>query len=579
MNPALLDEHFWIAVHANRADALRIAASLAARERATRDVFVRWIVMMGESEDAEVLESVLGVVDLAADAFPGDAEWSRTRATVALRAERAGRPATAMRAWAGVTSGDREARAPWHASFLRMSAAQSTRAALAPEFDRYVRAHPSDTGMRLIAIEAWADAGQPLRGLELFTPLLGRDATATDLRRAADLARQGGETPRARALIDRLVASGRSTEDDRWTLATMLAADHEAQDLRRLLASHPPAPQPCSDRVIAVAVAAGDDALLADVVPSLAPDCHTYATVASRIATVLLERDRPADAERWLAPLVQSAALDDQGRIVLARALSARRAWPDVERVLSGMVVARDDARAREAARLLAWAWHAQARSPEAWHLATRLGSPFADTADAQAGWAAMALAAGDRASAARLADAAMGSAREIDARAVRASLASSLGHPAEVLRWLGPVRSALTDPGHVLLLLDAVDALEGPSAARREADAHADLVTTDATLLARRAIWAAGLGDAGGAKADATRVRVLDPLRADRLDVSLALAAGDGETAWASLVAGLPRWTRASGWPGTRCGFDAALATRRWTEAAQGAGRPRWRD
>ena len=568
--PARLDEHFWIAVHADRGDALRIAASLAARERATRDVFVQWIAMVREAEGPEMPEAVLRVVDLAAAAFPDDAEWTRTRANLALRAERAGRPATAVLAWAGVSARDRESRAPWHASFLRVSAALSTRASLAPEFDRYVHAHPSDTGMRLIAIEAWADAGQPLRGLELFTPFLGRDASAADLRRAADLARQAGKTPQARALLDRLVASGRSTEDDRWTLAALLAAEHQTADVRRLLARHPPALQPCSERLIAVAMAAGDDALLTDLVPSLSPDCRAYATVAPRIATVLMERDLPADAERWLAPLAKAGRLEDEGRIVLARALSARRAWPEVERELSEMVVARQDPRAREAARLLAWAWHAQARSPEAWRLARRLADPFADAPDAQAGWAAMALAAGDRTAAATLADKAMGSSREIDARAVKASLAASAGQPGEVLRWLGPVRSALTNPGHVLLLLDAVDALEGPSAARREADAHAALAATDAELLARRATWSAILGDAGVARTDAARVRVLDPVRADRLDVALALAAGDGETAWASLVGRGPAADPRERVAWDRLRLDAALATRRWTEAAQ---------
>lgn len=563
-----LSELFWIAFHADPAEARRIAAELAARRGASRDVFTGWITLARQAEPPAV---VLAIVEQAAAAFPADPAWTDTRATMALRAERDRRDDLAAAAWAAIPTLERESRADWHASFLRVSAARGTRASLAPEIDRFVRAHPEDLGMRRLAVEAWADAGQPLRGLGLLEPLAGPHATGADLRRAADLARQAGAHTRARALLERLVASPAATDADTWTLAELLAASRDAAALRRLFAGHPPGgEQPCRDRLVTVAIAAGDDTLLTDVVPSLPESCPMYGAVASRIAIVQLERDRPADAERWLAPLARAGTLDEPSQIALARALAARHAWADVDALLSAMVRDRTDAQAREAARVLVWAWHAQARSVEAWRLSERLLSPATDRPVARAGWAAMALAAGDEASATLLADSALGTSRDTDARAVLAALAMRAGHPREALRWLEPVRRSLTEPGHVLLLVDAVEAIEGAAAARDAVDDHAGITAGDPILLERRALWSATIGDVAGAAVDAARVRTLAPARADRLDVAVLLASGQGDAAWTRLASVSPGTAMADASAWLRLRLDAALATGRWDEGSR---------
>jgi tetratricopeptide (TPR) repeat protein len=560
------EEHFWVAVHVDRDTALGLARSLADRKAASREVFVRWIDLLGDDEDA--IGAVLAVADAAAAAVPNDPAWIQTRASVAVRAERAGQTAVAARAWSGVPAVDREARADWQASFLRVSAAQTSRAALAPEFDRYVAAHPADDGMRALAVEAWADAGQPLRGLDLLGPRLGRTATAATLRRAADLARQGRAESRARALLERVHATGGATEQDTWTLATLLAAERDSAALRRLFVTYPPTPAPCADRLIEVALASGDDEVLADLVPALPTACRAYGEVAPRVARVLIARGRTDRAETWLAPMAHAGTLDDAGRLVYARALAARQAWRDVDALLAGLVVGRDDAVARQAADLVTWAWHGLGRSREAWQLATRLLSPERDAVDARAGWAALAWAAGDRAAAVRLADAVLGSARDVDARAVRASMAAADGQPRDVRRWLDPVSASLTDPGHVLLLVDAIDALDGPTAARRAAGAYPAIVSHDATLLGRRSVWAAASGELAAAAADAALVRALDAGMADRLDVSLAVMADEGLAAWTAVTRASTADVAAAPHAWARLRFDAAIASRRWADA-----------
>ena len=565
LDPAHQDEHFWIAVHVDRPTALRLARSLADQKKASRDVLARWIALLA---DDEAIEPVLDAVDVAAAVAPGDPHWTSTRAALAMRAEHAGQAGVAARAWSTVPESDREAHAEWQASLLRVSAALTSRAALATGFDRYVQAHPSDIGMRLLAVEAWADAGQPRRGLDLLTPTLGRGAAAAQLRRGADLARQGGDASRARALFERLLAEGTATDEDRWALATLLAADHDSASLRRLFVTYPPPAEPCASRIIDVLIAAGDDALLADLVPALPVTCRTHAPVAPRIAAVLMARGRPADAEAWLAPMARAGTLDDAGSLVLARALSARAAWHDVDALLSDRIAGRQDAYARDAARLLVWAWHAQGQSTEAWALAARLLAPQRDSADAQAGWATIALAAGEPAIATQLASAAVGSARDVDARAVLAAIGAAAGRSTDVRRWLDPVHASLTNPGHVLLWLDASDALDGPVIARRDAAAYAAIVDADATLRARRALWAAASGDASAAAADAAAVRGMNPELAGRLDISLALIREDVHGAWQAVTTVDPDDVRKAPAAWGRLRLDAAIASRHWAEA-----------
>ena len=347
---SLQEEHFWVAVQADRAAAMQLAAALATQQHASRDVFARWIAL---AEEVETPAALLAIVDKAAIAVPGDPEWVNTRARVALRAERAADLDTAARTWATVPAAAREARADWQASFLRVSASRTGRAPLAQDFDRYVRAHPADAGMRAMAVEAWADAGQPARGLDLLTPWLGDGASPAHVRRAADLARQSGAAAAARVSFQRLRAMGAATDEDTWTLAMLIAAQRDSAALRALFATWHPAAERCSERLVAVATASGDNVLLSDLVPSLDTACPTYAPVAGAIADVRLAQGQPAEAERWLSPLARTGQLDDASRLLLARALSARQDWSGVDALLAQMVTRRDDAHARAAAQVI----------------------------------------------------------------------------------------------------------------------------------------------------------------------------------------------------------------------------------
>ena len=94
-----------------------------------------------------------------------------------------------------------------------------------------------------------------------------------------------------------------------------------------------------------------------------------------------------------------------------------------------------------------------------------------------------------------RLADAALGSSRDVDARMIHATLAAREGRPREVRRWLDPVRTSLTKPGHVAVYLDAIEAADGEIAARQAADAYAAIIAVDPGLLSRRATWAMSAG------------------------------------------------------------------------------------
>jgi len=559
---ALQEEHFWIAVRADRATAMQLAGGLAARGGATRDVLARWIELADDGTPSELLT----IIDIASRAVPGDPQWTTARAGVALRAERAGEFDTATRAWAAVPAAARAADAEWQASFLRVSAARTTRASLAGDFDRYVQAHPDDVGMRAIAVEAWADAGRALRALTILEPLLGAGASPAHVRRAAELARQGGDIRRARQLYERLHAAGTARAEDAWALASLLAAAHDSPGLRRVLATIPQARQGCADRLVDVATAAGDHVLLADLLPSLDPSCATYSTVAPLAAAARLAQNNPLAAELWLAPLARTSSLDEPSRLVLARALSARQAWLEVEHVLAPLVEGRDDAMARKAASVLAWAWHGQARYRQAWDLALRLAEPYADRRDAQAGWAGLAFAAGDLPAAERLANASLGSARDDEARVIHASLAARAGRPREVLAWLDGERVTLTQPGHIALRLDAIHAIQGTLAARRAALAYEGIVGSDAALLTRRATWAMVEGDLEAAAADARRVRELDPAHGERLDIALLLAADRPEQAWARATVADPVMVAQAPAAWARLRLDAALGSRRWS-------------
>lgn len=569
LTPPQLEELFWIAARADRVDALRLANEIAVRGRASEDLYARWIALSLENAAPLLpLDAALMIVERAERAYPDSSQWLASRASIALRAERAGQVDLAWRAWTAVPEESRVTRADWQGSYLRVAIARSGRAQVVLELDRFVTAFPADGGMRRLAVEAWADAGQPGRALRLMAPLLGQGATREHLRRAADLARQSGDQGQALQLLTRLNGMPGATDDDTWALATVLAARKDVDGIRQLLASRELRLDSCRTKLVDVALASGDDALLADVVPALPVSCANYGLVAPRVARVWLERGRPADAETWLAPIARAGHLQTEDRFVLARAYASRQAWNEVEAVLAPVLAGTDAVAARMAARSTAWALHARGRTAEAWALVQRTGAPSEDTVDAQAGWAGLAAVAGDVITAEHLAKASLGSAADIDARAVLASLAIRQGHPAEARAWLAPVQQQITDAGHLALWLDLVAVFEGPEAAWKAARDRDAVVSREASLLARRAVWAAQAGHADAAAEDANRVPALQPDLGARVAARIANASGEHELAWAlASTGGSPSTSNASAeWAHVR--LEAALATGRWAEA-----------
>ncbi len=571
--PDQVQEHFWIASRASRTDALRIARALADRGHATRAVYVEWIALQ-RKDPAAGADERLATIARAEQAIPDDAEWTRARAVVALDLEARDQMAASARVWAGIPPPLRDSRPDWAASALRVSAHGRSRAAMAPALDAFVARYPDDDSMRALAVEAWCDAGRPDRALQVLSPLVGPDvATPAHLRRAADLARQAGDRRQARALLERLRATGQATASDTWAFAALLAADREAQALRTLIGRERPSDDACRTRTVETLVASGDITLLADLVPALDSRCSTYGTVATLVAPVLAAREDRAAVRRWLEPLAAAGTLDVHSRLLLARTLDARTEAPLLETLLAPLVheaADRTDRGAREAAGLLVWARYAEGRAVDAWRLATRLLDVDRMPADERAGLASVALAAGESAAAGRLATTALGSARDVDARGVLAAIGAHEGRAEDVLRWLEPVLPSLRTPGHLLLWLDARAALAGPADALQHAASVAPLVDADVELTARRATWAAATGDSVAAADDLERVRTRDAERAARLDVELALAEGAADRAWllASTVSPARYALATPAWD--RLALDAALMAGRWSEAAR---------
>lgn len=570
-SPALLTEHFWIAVHVDREAAIALVTTLASQGPPTHDVFARWMALVTASEDLDgAVTGGLDVAHRATTAYPQDALWHIERAALALRAERAGRPDLAVRAWASMPDATRLAQAEWQASFLRTSAMQSSRAAMAPALDRFVADHPADAAMRQLAVEAWADAGQPSRALQLMTPLLGADAALATLRRAAALAGSSSDAALARSYLTRARTHAAASDADTWALADVLATANDGAALRRLIEMHPPHLDACRTRWVAVAQASGDETLLSEAALGISSGCPSYAPLAARVGAALVASGRTAEAEHWLAPLHERGQLDDDSRLVLARAFEARAAWEAIGEVLAPLVErAQQTAATPEAARRLAWAWQAQGRATDAWALARRLGALDDDSREAQAGWAALALSSGDVASADALSRRALDSARDTDARVVQAGIAARGGDAAGVRRWLAPVAASLDGAGAVLLWLDAVDALDGPNAALAALRTRATLIAASPELRARRALWAARVGDAARAHEDLATVRMLDADLGARLAIRLALVDGDSASAWQLIDATAPADSRGeAGDDWRRLGLDSALASEHWAEA-----------
>ncbi|HTV03025.1 MAG TPA: hypothetical protein VMF13_20930 [Luteitalea sp.] len=555
------DEHFWIAVHADRTAAFALARRLTEGGTASRAVCERWVALASTS----TLDESRQAIELAERRHP-DSRWASAWAALALRAEGVGNIATASQAWAKVPAPIQESRDDWHASSLRVAVAGQSRAALAPALDAYVQQHGDNVGMRRLAVEAWADAGQPARALDRLEPLLAARPATADVRRAADLSLAAGDLNKARRFFERLASPTTASVDDVKALAGVLASQRDGAALRRLFTNR--ASAPCAaDRVTAL-MAAGDEELLADLMPSLSSSCPVYPEVARRVAATWLARDRAGVAETWLAA-VAPGDMTDAHRVLLAQALSARGAWREVDAVLGAVTAADGTAVAADAAALRVWAWAGQGRAAEAWALAQRTQTPASATAAGQAGWAALAFTAGDLTSAESLARTAIGSTRDVDARAVLASLAAVEGRPAETRRWLAPVASSLRQPGHVRLWLDAAEAIGGARLAIAEAGAYASIVAGDVDLLARQARWSAETGDMTAARRDASRVRALSADRATYLDIVILLASGDAVAAWDALsrpvTAANAAVTKAE-WQ--RLTLDAAVAAERWSEA-----------
>ncbi len=482
--------------------------------------------------------SCCGVVDLAAAAFPGDAEWARTRAHLALRAERDGRPATAVRAWAGVSSArSRVTRAVARVVPARVRGAVHTRGAGAgvrqvrPRASlRHRHAADRDRGLgRCRATAAWTRplhaAPRPRRDRRGPAPRGRPRAAGRETPQGAGPARPAG---RVRAIRPR-------TTGGRWRPCSPPSTT--AWPCVGCSPVIPPRRSRAASALIAVAMAAGDDALLADLVPSLLaglPDVRDRRAADCRRAA----GTRPARRRRALAGAAGSVGRPRRRRgescwPARCRHVAPGRRSSACSREWSLPATTPGRARRRGCSRGRGTHRHGP-RRPGAWPRAS--ARPSHDTPDAQAGWAAMALAAGDRAAAARLADAAMGSAREIDARAVKASLASSRRPSgARCCAGSGPcgARSPIPDTS------SCCSTPSTRSTGRRPRDARP---MPTPTLVADRRHAARATGDLGGGagrcrwchsrRGARPRAR---PGAADRLDVSLALAAGDGEAAWAS--------------------------------------------
>nr|MBA2353419.1 hypothetical protein [Acidobacteriota bacterium] len=173
------EEHFWIVARADRARARTLAASLARDGVASPDVYRQWVALAEATGDPR---EVVAALDAAEGAVPGLGDWSRTRAAAALDLERAGETRAAMTAWQKVPSTAMATEPAWQASRLRLAVAMSSRAELAAELDRFSERFPTDDAMRMLAVEAWADSGDPRRGMTRLAPLLHGQARAAHLR-------------------------------------------------------------------------------------------------------------------------------------------------------------------------------------------------------------------------------------------------------------------------------------------------------------------------------------------------------------------------------------------------------------
>lgn len=519
-------EHFWVLADVDAERAIATARALADVSQADEAVVDRWMALLAERDDTTALAAA---VRRAGQTLPPRARWPRAlgdrllrvnrperaaaafaeaasaedgttadRAMQALALERAGDATGAAAAWDDVPDAAGRRRPDWWAAALRTRAARDGRPAVLADVLAYVEAYPAETAMRSLAVEALAEAGRPAEALELLSRIAPGDRDAAMLRREAQLSLTVGQPQRAAHALGVLERRRAATTPERWHLAELRAPAASATETIGRLEALRTADTGCHDRALVVADLAAIDEVAAAVAGARPDTCPLPARLALPAARWLVAQANPLQAIALLQRAVETTPTDE----ALALAL--------VERHLA----ANDPSAARDVMHA-----HFTARDDE-------------EQSGMAAAWAGLALAAGADAEAARLARAALGSSRDVEARHVLASLAQRQGDPRAAYDWLSPVADALATDIQLATWLDALAELQGPAAAlaegRRRWRGVAVAVDTPAVEIASRlARWAAAAGDAAAADALELQVRAVDPRRADRLHLERQIAEG----------------------------------------------------
>lgn len=589
----LRGEYFWVLVNVDARRAMQLAQGLAMRQAADAPILEKWLTLALERRDEE---QIAQAATRALQRYPNTARWPRQlgqsllrsdqaraaadafgraaaapdgttgdRAMRALAFERAGDLAAANEAWQQVPDAMRRQRADWWASELRAQTAVRGGAAMAGPLATYVREHPADAGMRAVAIEALASAGQPTRVLALLTPFLQGADSARWRRREGELALQAGDRGRAAEAFSALQASGWATANDQWRLLEVIAPDAPVPDVLARLAALTPPVNPCTGRDLRVADLSDKDEVFAWVARSRGEVCPLPERLALRAARWIRARGMPADAEPLLRRALDTEHPSDAVVLALAEHLVARDDAEAADTLLAAQIAGKPDTAAFALVAAQAWARARRGRPAEGWAVVAPRLEGETLTPDARTAWAGLALAAGQLDAAATLAHEGLQSAADRDARQVLASIAQRRGQQRQAYQWLAPIANSLTSAVAARSWLDAVAGVYGPAVALEYAHGLPAAARQDIDIARQLALWATAAGLPDEASDHAATVAALDPARGALLALERAVAAGrPGEVVTA--LAPLNLSDQADGT--IRLAVTAALDANAWTAA-----------
>jgi tetratricopeptide (TPR) repeat protein len=553
LEPGELAEYFWVLADLDPAGALAagrdvlttspdradvrdrmIAAAAALHDEASVAVLAsagrrvdprsaRWPRRLGDSylrqgRAAEAVEAFTAAVSAVSE------KDIRDRAQLAMAQEAAGRHAEALSGWSTVPAAIRSERPEWEASRLRALAEAGPAAGAATEISAWLTEHPDDEPLRGALVDLWVRDGQPLRALNVLTPLLAGPAPGRWIARATELARAAGTPELVIQPLTARVARPGATAADRWALATVLVDAHEYARAESVAIAASPIALGCDDRLFT----------LLDRIPGAPGTDALLRTLDARAC---------ADRPQWLSRAVDRAVADGrhEAALRLVRRLPASTVATPAMRRLEGQLllwtghaadaaavlddVVRADPGDMTARQALVDAYRASGAVVAAWTAARPLLDAASMPAEQRLSLARLALDARRPVDALAIVDALSTPADAVAAQEIRGRARLMQGRATEALASLSAAPTNALTPEGALALLDSTSATQGLAAAVAVSNQFDRTEPAWRDVLERRVVLEAVAGhDEASARLRAS-LAGLDPATAVIADVEVALA------------------------------------------------------